>query len=109
MKSHRKPSEETATKHARHPYQAESAMKTGGAITEAAFTPALKIPVASARSSCGNHSDIAFVQDGKIAPSKNPSIVRQTPNCAAPVTVACSKDAIDQAAAATARPVFVPT
>ncbi len=80
----------------------------GGPTTDARFVPALKIPVASARSSAGNHSATALVHAGKLAASVKPSTTRQPPNCAAPVTVACSADTIDHAVAATASPRLVP-
>ncbi len=40
------------------------------------LVPALKIPVASARSFCGNHSAIVLIDPGKIADSLSPSIAR---------------------------------
>ena len=48
-------------------------MKSGGPITDAAFTPALKMPVANARSAGRNHSDMALLQAGKFALSASPN------------------------------------
>ena len=40
------------------------------------FVPALKIPVARARSFCGNHSATVLMEPGKMADSPRPSIAR---------------------------------
>ncbi len=47
------------------------------------LVPALNIPVARARSSCGNHSAIVLMDPGKIADSLTPSAARANENPAA--------------------------
>src|SRR5713101_7990756 len=43
------------------------------------FVPALKMPVASARSFLGNHSATVLMQAGKLADSPSPRNARATP------------------------------
>ena len=50
-----------------------------GVTTTATLQPALKIPVASARSFFGNHSAIALMQAGKFPDSPSPRATRAAP------------------------------
>ncbi len=51
---------------ARHPQRRVSQTTSGGAITAPTVGPALKTPVASARSLFGNHSATALMAAGKF-------------------------------------------
>jgi hypothetical protein len=51
----------------------------GGPTIEATLVPALKIPVANARSRLGNHSATDLMAAGKLPDSPKPSIPRQKP------------------------------
>src|ERR1700728_3590066 len=51
-----------------------------GAMSDAALVPELKRPVASARSSVGNHSVVALMAAGKFPDSPRPSMMRATQN-----------------------------
>src|SRR6266516_1195602 len=74
--SHRKPSAPTATNAQRQPHVSAIQGTTRGVTIALVFVPALKIPVASARSSFGNHSPTLLIEPGKLADSPNPSIPR---------------------------------
>src|ERR1051325_7766973 len=51
-----------------------------GATIAPIFAPELKIPVANARSFCGNHSATVFTAAGKFAASLSPSTNRALAN-----------------------------
>ena len=69
---------------------------TSGASTAPTFEPALKIPVASARSRRGNHSAVVLIAEGKFPASPSPSRNRATPNPNADRARACPAAASDQ-------------
>ena len=77
-------------KHVRQPYMAAIQTKAGGPIIVATLEPALKMPVAKARSRLGNHSETALIAAGKLPLSPSPSMPRQKPSCVALPTVECS-------------------
>ena len=52
---------------------------TSGAMIAPTFVPALKMPVASARSFLGNHSATDLIAAGKLADSPSPSAKRAAP------------------------------
>src|SRR5881394_4119998 len=80
--SHRKPSEPVTTNAQRHP-QVRAIHGTMIGVTIApVFVPALKSPVASARSSFGNHSATVLIAPGKFADSPRPSSARAAENAA---------------------------
>src|SRR2546426_687511 len=68
--------EPTATNAQRQPHVSAIQGTTRGVTIAPVFVPALKIPVASARSSFGNHSPTLLIEPGKLADSPNPSIPR---------------------------------
>ena len=51
----------------------------GGPTMDATLVPALKIPVAKARSRLGNHSATLLMAAGKLPDSPKPSMARQKP------------------------------
>src|SRR5215204_3086111 len=53
---------------------------SSGAAIAPTLLPALKIPVANARSRFGNHSAVALIAPGKFADSPRPSAARAMPN-----------------------------
>src|SRR5215212_11194716 len=53
---------------------------TSGVTTAPTFVPALKIPVASARSRAGNHSATVLIDEGKFPDSPRPSAKRAALN-----------------------------
>jgi len=56
---------------------------TSGVTMAPVLVPALKIPVASARSRLGNHSATVLIAPGKLADSPSPSSARAAENPAA--------------------------
>ena len=73
------------------------------------FVPALKIPVASARSSFGNHSPTLLIEPGKLADSPNPSIPRAAAKAAVVRANAVLIAATLQRITAVAKPRRTPT
>ena len=63
-----------------HPHVKVIHGTTSGATTAPTFDPALKIPVARARSFLGNHSATVLIAAGKLPDSKTPSANRARPN-----------------------------
>ena len=63
-----------------HPHVSAIHGTSSGVRIAPVLVPALNIPVASARSFCGNHSAIALIDPGKIADSLKPSIARAIEN-----------------------------
>src|SRR6476469_902645 len=61
---------------ARQPHVSVIHGTTIGVMTAPTFDPALKIPVASARSFAGNHSATVLIDAGKLPDSPNPSAKR---------------------------------
>src|SRR5688572_10607082 len=92
----------------RQPYFMFSHTNSGGPIIEATFVPALKMPVAKARSFFGNHSATAFTAAGKLPASPNPSIARQNARSNAERDAAWNPAAIDHHTIAVAYPMRVP-
>src|SRR5213082_3351159 len=70
--SQRNPRLPVATKAQRHPNVNAIQGTTSGVTIAPVFVPALKIPVASARSFFGNHSATALIAPGKLADSPSP-------------------------------------
>src|SRR4029450_8048747 len=95
-------------KHVRHPYRATMKAKTGGPAIAATLLPALKIPVAKARSFFGNHSATDLMAAGKLPLSPKPSIARQKLSPSAEPASACSAAAADHHTTDTAYPTRVP-
>ena len=62
--------------------------------------PALNMPVASARSCCGNHSAVALIDAGKFADSPRPSAARAIAKPFAVRAKACAIAAMLQATTA---------
>src|ERR1044071_7097912 len=60
----------------RHPQVSAIHGTTSGATTAPTLVPALKIPVASARSRLGNHSATVLTAPGKFPDSPTPSSAR---------------------------------
>src|SRR5258706_10715426 len=60
-----------------------------GATMAPTFDPALKIPVANARSFLGNHSAVVLIAAGKFPDSPIPSAARATPKPRAERASAC--------------------
>src|SRR4051812_17977084 len=71
-----KPSAPVATKAARQPQVSAIHGTTIGVMIAPMFDPALKIPVASARSRDGNHSATVLIDAGKLPDSPRPSAKR---------------------------------
>src|SRR5262245_42400871 len=65
-----------ATNAQRHPHVTVTHGTTIGASTTPTFVPALKIPVANARSFFGNHSATVLTAPGKLPASPRPSASR---------------------------------
>src|SRR6266581_3518649 len=78
-RNHTTPSAEVSRKQPRHPNTAFKATNAGGPIIAATFVPALKTPVAKARSFLGNHSATALMAAGKFPASPKPSMALQKP------------------------------
>src|SRR5579859_1169373 len=76
MTSQIKPIEPVVRKAACQPHFAVTKATSGGAMKNDAFAPELKMPVAKARSSEGNHSVVALIAAGKFPASPMPSIKR---------------------------------
>jgi hypothetical protein len=72
------------------------------------FVPALKMPVAKARSFFGNHSVTALMPPGKPPPSPTPSRIRTRMKCVIERAAAWAMCASVQSVNATARPSFAP-
>src|SRR5262245_48786835 len=75
----RKPNAPVATNAHRQPYATVIQGTTRGATTAPILVPALKIPVANARSFLGNHSATALIDAGKLPDSPIPRAKRAAP------------------------------
>ena len=71
--------------------------------------PALKMPIANARSRIGNHSETALTPAGKFAGSIAPSRKRKNENCNAVFARPCSMFATDQPETKIIKPRRVPS
>src|SRR5262245_3866275 len=80
---------------------------TGAAITPT-LVPELKMPVASARSFCGNHMATALIEAGKLAASATPRQKRTTTKPMTEATRPCAAAASDQTMSAIARLFLTP-
>src|SRR5579885_1635506 len=78
------------TKAARQLHCKVSQTTIGGANTAPILVPALKMPVASARSFSGNHSATLLIEAGKFPASPAPKKNRATPNDNALLASACA-------------------
>ena len=70
--SQRKPKEPVARKPACQPYLPVARATRMGAMKKLTLVPELKRPVAVARSSAGNHSEMALMAAGKLPDSPMP-------------------------------------
>src|ERR1700682_431513 len=103
-RSQRRPRPPVATNAHCHPHRRAIHGTTSGVRMAPVFVPALKIPVASARSLWGNHSATALMEPGKMADSLTPSIARANENPAAVLANAWPIAAILHATTAVAKP-----
>jgi hypothetical protein len=74
--SHKNPSEPVTTNAQRQPQFSAIHGTMSGVRIAPVFVPALKMPVARARSSLGNHSPTLLMAPGKLADSPRPSSAR---------------------------------
>src|ERR1700744_2187257 len=72
-----RPMEPVQIKAAGHPHRRVTAAIRIGATQAAALEPELKMPMALARSSAGNHSVVALMAAGKLPDSPKPRRARQ--------------------------------
>src|SRR6267378_3734368 len=75
-KSHRKPSDPVTTNAQRQPQFSVISGTRSGVRIAPVLVPALKMPVARARSSLGNHSPTVLMAPGKLADSPRPRSAR---------------------------------
>src|SRR5437868_15034397 len=75
-KSHKNPSEPVMTNAQRQPQVSAIIGTMSGVRIAPVLVPALKMPVARARSSLGNHSPTLLMAPGKFADSPRPSSAR---------------------------------
>src|SRR5438067_190184 len=87
--SQAKPRAPVAMNAARQPHVSVIHGTTIGVITAPTLEPALKIPVAKARSRRGNHSATVLIAAGKFPDSPSPSANRAALNPAAVRASAC--------------------
>ncbi len=73
-----------------------------GATTAPTLVPALKMPVANARSFLGNHSATPLIAAGKLPASPSPRSARQSPNWIGVLASAVTMPAMLQIVSATA-------
>ncbi len=81
-KSHRKPREPVTTNAQRQPQFSAIHGTMSGVRIAPVLVPALKMPVARARSSLGNHSPTLLMAPGKLADSPRPRSARAAENAA---------------------------
>src|SRR6185369_6383720 len=93
----------------RHPYAMVSQGTTSGATTAPMLVPALKIPVANARSFLGHHSATALIDDGKLPDSPRPRAKRAAPKPNTELTSACPIAARLQTTTANENPLRTPS
>src|SRR4051795_6691584 len=105
--SHTKPMAPVSTNAGRQPQRAAISGTAMGATMAPMLVPALKMPVASARSLFGNHSATVLIDAGKLAASPTPSMKRASPNVTADRAAAVAMAASDHHATAIARPSLV--
>ena len=103
------PIEPVVRKAACHPQREVTAAMRIGAMKKLAFEPELKRPVASARSSLGNHSVMALMAAGKLPDSPSPRKTRAMQKPATVVTSEWLSEAQPQMRIASAYPVLVPS
>src|SRR5437867_12234837 len=80
--NHKKPSDPVTTNAQRQPQFSAINGTMSGVRIAPVFVPALKMPVARARSSLGNHSPTLLIAPGKLADSPRPSSARAAENAA---------------------------
>src|SRR5712691_10749212 len=80
--NHRKPSDPVTTNAQRQPQVSVIHGTMSGVRIAPVLVPALKMPVARARSSLGNHSPTLLIAPGKLADSPRPSSARAAENAA---------------------------
>src|SRR4029453_10821881 len=88
--SQRNPTEPVMIKAARQPQVSTIHGTTSGVTIAPTFVPALKIPVANARSRAGNHSATVLMDAGKFADSPSPRAKRAALKPAAVRASACA-------------------
>src|SRR6185503_15913392 len=87
--SQRKPNAPVMMNAHRHPQLSVIHGTNAGAMIAPTLEPALKIPVANARSRDGNHSATVLIAPGKLPDSPKPSAARATLNPPAVRANAC--------------------
>src|ERR1700736_6765001 len=92
-----------------HPQRSVTAAMRIGAMKAEALEPELKVPVARARSSEGNHSVVALMAAGKFPDSPRPSMARAMQKPTTEPTRACDIEDSAQTVMAMAYPSFVPS
>src|SRR5213594_2074935 len=107
--SHKKPSEPVMTNAQRQPHVSVIQGTMSGVRIAPVFVPALKMPVARARSSLGNHSPTLLMAPGKFADSPKPSSARAAENAAVVRASAWPIAARLQTTTAVAKPRRTPT
>src|SRR5215467_12440065 len=91
--SQTKPRAPVARKDHRHPQRPVIQGTSQGVIMAPTLVPALKIPVASARSRLGNHSAIVLMLAGNTPASPKPSEARAIKKERKEFAAACAMDA----------------
>src|SRR6266576_5716902 len=98
-----------AMKAQRQPHVSAIQGTSSGVMIAPVLVPALKTPVASARSSLGNHSATVLIAPGKLADSPSPSRARAAENAAVVRANACPIAARLHTTTAVAKPRRTPT
>src|SRR5689334_18355939 len=91
------------------PYEIVSQGTVTAATNTPTLVPALKIPVARARSFLGNHSATVLIEAGKFPASPSPSAKRATLKPATVLTSACAIAAMLQIRTESEKPLRVPS
>src|ERR1700726_1949578 len=102
MTSQSIPMEPVVTKAGRQPKREGTEGKSAGAMKAEALEPELKIPVAKAGSSVGNHSVVALIAAGKLPDSPRPRSARAMAKPRTDFTRECPMEAKAQTVMATA-------
>src|SRR3954470_16220196 len=106
--NHKKPSTPVAINAACQPHVNAIHGTITGVMTAPTFEPALKIPVANARSRAGNHSATVLIDAGKFPVSPRPSAKRAAANPFAVRASAVDIAAMLHATTDPASPLLVP-
>src|SRR3989475_8783032 len=108
-KSHKNPSAPVTTNAQRQPQFSAIHGTMSGVRIAPVLVPALKMPVARARSSLGNHSPTLLIAPGKLADSPRPSSARAAENAAVVRAIAWPIAARLHTTTAVAKPRRTPT